>query len=123
MNTATDPMERLEKRFHKPTLCPAADVREADDHFLVVLELPGVRSEDVHLEVEGDELRLTANRSLPNGESSYLLRERSEGTFGRIFRLSDVVDREGITGKLTDGVLTVLVPKSARALARKVKIA
>jgi HSP20 family protein len=92
------------------------------DQFLVVLELPGVRPEDVNLEVEGDDLRLTAKRPSAKEESGYLLRERSEGTYSRVFHLGDIVDREGITGKLTDGVLTIQVPKSPRALPRKVAI-
>lgn len=103
------------------TLAPRTDIKELDDHFAIEVELPGVSSDHVDLQVEGDELRLTATR---NGKSdgAYLARERAAGTYTRVFRLGETVDLEGIRGTMADGILTIHLPKAARVLPRKITI-
>jgi HSP20 family protein len=103
------------------TFAPRTDIKEMDDHFAIEVELPGVSSEQVDLQVEGDELRLTATR---NGKTDgeYLTRERVAGRFTRVFRLGETVDLEGIRGEMVDGILRIHIPKAARVLPRKITI-
>jgi HSP20 family protein len=106
-------------------LCPPADITERDDHFSIEVELPGVHSDQVDLQVDEDELRLVAVRGdglRGSPSSTYLEKERAEGTFARVFRLGPFVDRQGIQGTLTDGVLRILVPKAAAAMPRRISI-
>ena len=114
---------RMVNREGRPewTFAPRTDIKELDDHFTIEVELPGVSSDHVDLQVEGDELRLTATR---NGktEGAYLTRERAAGIYTRVFRLGETVDLEGIRGEMTDGILRIRLPKAARALPRKITI-
>jgi HSP20 family protein len=104
------------------TMAPRTDIREMDDHFAIEVELPGVASEHVDLQVEDGELRLTATRN-GKSEGAYLARERMSGTFTRVFKLGDMVDSDNIQGQMNDGILTIKVAKAARALPRKIAIA
>ncbi len=108
----------------EPVICPRADVREVGDHFEVEIELPGIPASGVTLEVEDDELRISGTRSNPEGDSRdvYLMRERRAGTYSRVFRLGAAVDRQGIEGKMTDGVLRIRIPKQKSALPRRIQV-
>jgi HSP20 family protein len=103
------------------TVAPRTDIREMDDHFAIEVELPGVSSDQVDLQVEDDELRLTATRD-GKTDGAYLSRERLTGTYTRVFRLGQMVDSEGVRGEMADGVLRIRLPKTARALPRKIAI-
>jgi len=104
------------------TLSPRADIHEHEDHIAITLDLPGVPADQVDLQVEGDELRLTAKRSNGTTQGDYLVRERLDGTYCRVFRLGNLVDRDGIEGKATNGVLQIRIPKSVEALPRKIAV-
>jgi HSP20 family protein len=102
---------------------PRVDIRELDDHVVVEVELPGVAADKVDLQVEDDELRLTAEKPGTNGKGgAYLVRERRHGTYSRVFHLGEQVDRDAISGELSEGVLRIRVPKQANALPRKISI-
>jgi len=103
------------------TIAPRTDIKEMEDHFAIEVELPGVASDHVDLQVEDDELRLTATRN-GKSEGSYLAQERLGRTFTRVFRLGDMVDAGNIEGRMSDGILTIRIPKTARALPRKIAI-
>jgi HSP20 family protein len=102
-------------------IAPRTDITEMDDHFAIEVELPGVSSEHVDLQVEDDELRLTAKRN-GGSDGTYLTRERLAGTYTRVFRLGEMVDADSIRGEMNDGILRIRVPKTARALLRKITI-
>jgi HSP20 family protein len=89
---------------------PLVDVLESDAELLLVMDVPGVKQGDVHLRYEGDTLYLEATRD--------------EGThaFRRTFNLSERVDPEGIQAELNHGVLTVHLPKVAKARAREIPV-
>jgi HSP20 family protein len=100
-----------------------ADVDETDSAFVITAELPGVTLEDVTLELEDDVLILSAvkrpSESAPRGHHHA---ERRYGTFKRSFALPKAVDRDGVQATMRDGVLTINLPKSARATARQIPI-
>ncbi|MDM7916470.1 MAG: Hsp20/alpha crystallin family protein, partial [Candidatus Eisenbacteria bacterium] len=86
---------------------PRTDITEHDDHFALAIEIPGVAMQDVDLQVEGNELRVTAARKAGEEKPTYLLRERRPVTFCRAFTLGEMVDRDRIEAKLENGVLPV----------------
>jgi HSP20 family protein len=97
------------------TWVPAVDVLETEGSFLLCAELPGVRREDIHLEVRDRWLEISGRRQ-PLGESRNFLRmERSYGPFRRAFELTSPVDSDGITAAFRRGVLNVFVPKRKEA--------
>ena len=101
---------------------PFVDLEETDDAYVVEAELPGVRPEDVNIELVGNELVLTGE--VQQRERSGTLRRQSRRTGRFDYRLSlpSQVDVEKIDARLSEGVLTVRVPKSERAHRRRIEI-
>jgi HSP20 family protein len=102
---------------------PAGDVSETDDAYLVEIELPGVRREDVDVELYGNELVITGE--LKERERKGLLRRRTRrvGEFEYRVTLPGDIRADGIKASLDSGVLTVRVPKVDAAKPNKIKIA
>ena len=95
------------------TWAPAVDVIETEDSYLLFVELPGVRKEDIQLSVRDRRLELTGRRQ-PFGENRNFLRmERSYGPFRRAFELSVPVETESIAADFEAGILRIHVPKRA----------
>ena len=103
---------------------PPVDVEETPDHLLVRAELPGMRREDIDLELEDGILTISGEKKeMERPENAQvLLFERRWGTFSRRFTLPRAVDAAGITAEYTDGVLTVRIPKAEEAKGRKIEI-
>ncbi|OGG99029.1 MAG: hypothetical protein A2600_00830 [Candidatus Lambdaproteobacteria bacterium RIFOXYD1_FULL_56_27] len=90
---------------------PKANVFNEGDNYLVTLELPGLKKEDLNLEFKGSALRISGKRqvSLPQ-EASTHRRERSDYQFDRTLNFKEEIDPEKIKAELKDGVLAVLLP-------------
>jgi len=101
---------------------PRTDIVEMDDRYELVVELPGVSTDKVELQVEDGELTISATKNGTPEGGDYLLRERRAGTYSRSFRLGEHVDRTKIEAQMKDGILTVRVSKAAAALPRKISI-
>lgn len=102
------------------TWAPAVDVLETEDAYLVHAELPGVRRDDIQLQVRDRRLELSGRRQ-PLGENRHFLRmERSYGPFRRNFELGLPVDVDGISAGFDQGILRVVVPKLQAAAGKTV---
>ncbi|MFF3465363.1 Hsp20/alpha crystallin family protein [Streptomyces sp. NPDC002619] len=101
---------------------PLADVTETDDTFEVEIELPGVKSKDINVEANGQELVVTGE--IKEKERKGVLRRgtRRTGAFEYRLRLPGEVDAEKVTAEMSAGVLTVTVPKAEVAKPRHVQI-
>lgn len=93
---------------------PAIDIYEDDDAFLVKVELPGMRPEEVAVDFGDGVMTIRGERKLENPErrEGYHRRERSYGVFARTFALPDDVEPGEADASMADGVLTIRVPKS-----------
>lgn len=102
----------------------ASDFSEVDDAFVWKAHLPGLGQEDVELRLEDGVLQVEASRSVvaPAEGLQAVHRERQAYRLHRRWRLPDHVDPEGIEARLTDGVLTVRLPKRAEALPRRIPV-
>lgn len=105
----------------RPSITPPVDIFESDAEYQVVADLPGVRSEDVSLDLERGELTLVAERKLGR-ESEPLSAERRDGDFRRVFRLPDEVDATQVEATFDDGVLHIRLPKSERVRPRRIEV-
>ncbi len=92
---------------------PPVDVYEADDHFGITAEVPGVPRENIQIRFQNGQLILEGERVLPGCCGQYHRIERGHGRFSRAFSLPDAIDPENITADLKDGVLTIKVPKAS----------
>ena len=101
---------------------PSADVEETDDAWRVEVELPGVRGDDI--DVELDDRVLTVSGEVQEKERAGILRRRTRrvGAFHYAVTLPGDVDADHVDAQLRDGVLTVRVPKSPGTERRHIRI-
>ncbi len=92
---------------------PVVEVEERDDQYEINVELPGVRAEDVNVDLEDDVLTISGSkeRKETRGEGAYRQSERVYGSFRRSFQLPEDVKPDDIRATFRDGVLTVSVPR------------
>ena len=102
---------------------PDVDVFETETEVVVLAEIAGIRSEDLRVTVDGEELRISGVRRVPErpGEKRLLQMEITAGPFERRLRIPIAFDRERVTAHLADGFLTVSLPRR-RAERRQVKL-
>jgi HSP20 family protein len=101
---------------------PAVDLEEQDDAYVVEAELPGVKRGDVNIELVGSELAITGEIKEKKRQGVLRRRTRRVGRFEFRVTLPDQVDPENIEANLSDGVLTVRVPKAERAQRRRIEV-
>ena len=93
------------------TWAPAVDVLETEDAYLIFAELPGVRRDEIQLQVRDRRLEISGRRQTLGENRNFLRMERSYGPFRRTFDLGAPVDVDAISAAFEAGVLRVLVPK------------
>lgn len=93
---------------------PRVDVTESDKAFEVNVALPGLKKEDINIEVKNDLLTISGERKMKNenNDSKYHLVETYYGKFSRTFSLPENVAGEGVSAEFTDGILKIEVPKT-----------
>ncbi|MDB4972763.1 MAG: hsp [Myxococcaceae bacterium] len=104
---------------------PAVDVQEDSESVSLSAELPGVKREDIEIQLDGNVLTLRGERKLEQREEQgrrFHRVERSYGTFARQFHLPTNIDSTQIEAQLTDGVLTVRLPKKQEQKPRKIEV-
>lgn len=107
------------------TLPIRIDVRESAEAYTVHADLPGVKKEDIAVEIEGNEVTLSAETRAtvePKEGDKVLRAERTFGKSTRRFALPIELDEAKAAAKFTDGVLELTLPKKASATARKIEI-
>jgi HSP20 family protein len=120
-----DPFGTMMPYGNERTFSPSFEVRETKDAFLFKADLPGMKEEDVDIEMHGNRLTISGKREAEHeekdGDTVYAY-ERSYGSFCRAFTLPDNVDTENVSCDLKDGVLTLAVPKKAGPQPKKIAI-
>src|SRR5688572_9118252 len=105
---------------------PSVDVRETENELMVTAELPGVEPTDVDVTVQNGVLTLSGEKkyAVTSGEQqgNYHLSERRFGRFERSFTLLQSVVADDIRASFANGVLTVVLPKTAEAKPRRIQI-
>jgi len=108
----------------KSVFRPAAKVVESEAAFTVSLDLPGVDSADVAIELLDGELKVSGVRKTCDvAEGDRVIEDaRLHGEFERTFRFESQVDEDKIEASCESGVLKIVVPKAAKPVARKIEI-
>jgi HSP20 family protein len=103
---------------------PRADLAETEDSFVIVLDVPGVREEELQLTLEEDTLKVAGERRFARegSDSQFHRIERSYGRFFRAFRFGSPIDASGVDADFQDGVLTVRVPKAEASKPRRIQV-
>jgi len=101
---------------------PLTNINETDDAYLVTMEMPGVPKNNIEVSLEGDTLTISGERVAKLDDKGLLRKEIREEKFSRSFRLDNSIDRDQVKAKLDNGILTVTLPKSNKAVGRKISI-
>jgi HSP20 family protein len=101
---------------------PLVDIEEEDDAFVIEAELPGVKRDDVNIELVGNELSITGEIKERERKGVVRRRTRRVGRFDYRVALPSQVDTKKIEAKLNEGVLTVRVPKAERAQRQRIEV-
>lgn len=115
------PIQKEEKAL--PRVSPATDIVEREDGFHVFMDIPGVRREDLKIDIQENELTVSGRALAHGGEKeNYLEVQFGPGEYVRTVTLSDMVDRERIAAVLKDGVLSLHLPRLERLAPRRIPI-
>jgi len=117
----TYPYRRMARRWaenHEQTL--GINVREEDEAYVLSALVPGLKSDDLNIHVLEDVVRIEGE--FKADESNYLVREIPGGSFSRTLRLPAPIDAEHVEADITDGILTLRLPKAESARPKQIKI-
>jgi len=101
------------------------DVKEADGAYEVQAEMPGVKKDDIHVQIDGNRVSISAEvkRESEQKEGERVLRsERYYGSVGRSFQLASEIDESAAVAKFEDGVLNLRLPKKTAPAAKRLQI-
>lgn len=126
-----DDFDHIVNAFVHPTYVatvnfqPSCDINETKDHYLVSFDMPGVKKEDIKIEVQGNQLVISGERQREvrgqDGEAT-LRHERVYGKFERTFTLPNSINADKIEAHYENGVLNVALPKAESAKGRTIQV-
>jgi HSP20 family protein len=96
------------------------NILEQDDAYVLSALVPGLQAEDLNIQVLDDVLRIEGEYKAE--ESNYLVRELPTGSFSRTLRLPSSIDADKVDARITDGILTLNLPKAESARPRRISI-
>ena len=105
-------------------MAPRMDVSETDQGYTVKADIPGVKKEDIKVNIEGNQVSISAQTQRESEQKSenMLCTERSWGQYYRSFSLPQAVDDTAAKAEYRDGVLELTLPKKAGGTSRKLDI-
>lgn len=112
-----------DSRVEKASWTPVVDIKETDESFVLLAEIPGVDPKGVELVTEKNELVIRGEKKLVDEENErWIRRELKGGEFERKFILPENVDSSVITAKINHGILEVVIPKVKEQEVQRVSI-
>lgn len=125
-----DPFRGLEEIFDQAPrlrsmgMTPRMDVKETDQGYEVHAEMPGVKKEDIKVNVDGNQVSISAQTQQESEEKreNMLCTERTWGQYYRSFTLPQAVDDAQATAEYHDGILELTLPKKAGGTAKTLAI-
>lgn len=119
-NTNRDVDEELENAVWSPL----TDISETDDEYVMKMDLPGVKKDDVKISVHNGELIISGERKeeKEDKKTHHHRIERNYGKYYRSFTLPENIDQENIEAEFNDGSLKVKVPKTEEAKPKEIDV-
>ncbi len=120
-----DPFRGFEwpTEYELPMRIPYVDVIDAGNEYIVKAELPGLKKENVNIEVGMNELSLTAKSDVEKEErgKAYLHRERAFSTFRRHIGFAESIETDKVSASIAEGILEIKLPKIQPRPEKKTK--
>ncbi|MDY7011937.1 MAG: Hsp20/alpha crystallin family protein [Planctomycetota bacterium] len=103
---------------------PSVNVYESADEVLIQCEVPGIEQKDLDVTITGETLTIKGTkRPLPDEENiNFIRRERGSGQFTRTIILPDAVDADKVEASLSNGIMTIRLPKKAAVKPKQIEI-
>jgi HSP20 family protein len=120
-----DPFAELESTLSPEfAFIPRTEIREKDDSYLIAVELPGVKPEDIEVSHAGNRLTISGKREEEERQEGerYHTYERSYGRFTRSFILPEDTAPEDVRAQFNNGVLQVTIPKRPGVQAKRIPV-
>lgn len=116
--------DALTTRTTTGSFVPGVDVIEHDTQYEIQVSLPGMKKEDINIEMEDGVLTVSGERKYENEEKTkkYHLIESRFGKFTRSFTLPRNINRDSINAKMVDGILNITIDKDEKAVSRQIEI-
>jgi HSP20 family protein len=114
----------LGPRLRATGMTPRMDVSESDQSYIVKAEIPGVKKEDIKVNIDGNQVSISAQtmQETEQKQENMLMTERSMGQFYRSFTLPQTVDDSQAKAEYHDGILELTLPKKAGGSAKTLQI-
>lgn len=109
-------------RNNKDNFAPNFTYTEDEKNYYLNAEIPGVKKDDLKVEVKGDELKISGTRGSKEPQKDGDVTRIEFGEFTKVFRLGNLVDLEHIEAKHEDGMLFLTIPKTREAQARFIDV-
>ena len=123
MNTTVQKHENAQPVARPEEFVAAAvDIFETNEGYVLEAEMPGVNKEGLEITLDGTEITITGRRANVLAAGELLVCERRSVDYRRTFELDPVIDTGRISARMVQGVLTLTLPKSARAKPQKIAI-
>ena len=107
-----------------PEFSPSCEVSESKEAFTFKFDMPGVKKEDVKIELDHNKLTVSAERreEKKSEDTKFRMAEISYGSYERSFTLPSTVNDKNVDAKFADGVLTIVLPKAEETKTRKISV-
>lgn len=111
--------------YKRDGFMPSVDISETEKQFELSVELPGMKKEDISIDLENGRLTISGERKFENNENgkNYHRVESRFGSFTRTFHLPDSIDEDTISAKYADGILNITIDKSEDKVKKQIEIA
>lgn len=101
---------------------PAVNIREEKDAYVLEADMPGVNKDSLEITLEGSELTLVGHRLQDTAPGAALLKEQRRADYRRVFEIDPAINASGITAHISQGLLTLTLPKSEQVKPRKISV-
>ncbi len=103
---------------------PSVNVLSSNDEMVIECELPGIKREEIDLSIAGETVVIKGSKKCKRetDDTQYHRKERGSGDFSRTVVLPEKVDADNISASMSEGILTIRLPKSEAASLKKIKI-
>lgn len=112
----------VERTESGPTFVPRFDIFESDDELTLFGDMPGVTSEDLDVRFENNQLIVHGKVAPRHAQLDFLYGEYGIGDFYRVFNIGESIDSAKISAELSNGTLTLHLPKSEAVKPRKIAV-
>jgi HSP20 family protein len=104
--------------------CPACDLSETADAFQIRMDVPGIKPDDITVQIAGDSVQISGERKEEKEEKgkTWHRMERRSGSFSQMLRLPGAVNEDKVHAEFQDGILTITLPKTEATKVRTVKV-